>query len=298
MSCSVQNKLTLRSFRKGYSQMPAGKMWLSGVIVISLFVLVALLAPWLVPYDPHEISGASLEPPGHEHFLGTNDLGQDILSELLIGTRRSLFIGFVAGLGCTLLGLFIGVAAGYCSGWPGKIFNRIIYLFMIIPSLPVMLLVAALLGPGLWNIIVVMVLFGWPVEARVIRSQTFVIKSRVHIEAAALLGAGTIYIWCRHVLVELLPLVLVATVMQVSRALLTEAGLAFLGLGDPTAKSWGMIIRYALDYKAIYFTDAWLWWLLPPGLCIAAAVMALNLIGYGLEELADRRLGERKHGTA
>lgn len=264
----------------------------AGLTLMGFFFLFGLGAPWWATHAPEALAGPSLQPPDGRFWLGTNDIGQDLFSQFVYGTRQSLFLGLLGGLGATVVGVLTGVLAGFASGPLARWTDRLIYVFLAIPDLPLMLLVAAWLGPGNANILLVIILLSWPVEARIIRAQAVMLRQRPHIEAARFFGAGLGYLLRRHVLTELFPLMLSGFILQSSRAFMLEAGLAFLGLGDPTAKSWGMIIRHALNYKAIYFTDAWLWWLLPPGLAISLVILSLNWMGFALEALADRRLEE------
>lgn len=267
-----------------------------GLVLVGAFLVAAVLAPWLAPYDPTAYSGNPLERPSAAHWLGTNDVGQDILSELIYGARISLLVGAVAG-GLTLaLATLVGLTAAYLGGWLDGLLMRLIDLLLAMPHLPLMVLVGAYLGPGLVNIILIIVLLGWMVPARVIRAQALSLRARGHVQAARLFGAGPAYVIRRHLIPAVAPILAATFVAQAGRAIGLEAGLAFLGLGDPSAKSWGLMIRYALNYKGIYFTPHWLWWLLPAGLCISLVILGLTFLGVALEDRLDPRL--RRHKPA
>lgn len=261
-----------------------------GLALFSLFLILALSAPFLAPYDPNALVGAPLEPPSGDHLLGTNDIGQDILSEWLYGARLSLFIALATGFGAAAIGLFLGVVAGYQEGALDRFISRLVDFFLVIPDLPLIILLAVFLRPRLTNVVLVLIFLSWPMGTRILRAQTAVLKKRPHVEAARLFGFGPFYLISRHLLPELLPLFISLVALQAAHGLTTEAGLAFLGLGDPTAKSWGMMIRHALSYRGIYLTRTWLWWLLPPGFSIALLVLAFSLIGQSLEKWAHPHL--------
>ena len=261
-----------------------------GFAILLGFGLLAAAAPLVAPYDPAAYSGEPLARPSPAHLLGTNDVGQDILSELIYGSRVSLLVGLVGGSLITVLAAAIGTAAGYLRGWADWSLMRVVDFLMAIPHLPLMLLLAAYAGPGLLNVILVIVLLGWMVPARVVRAQTLIIRGEAYVEAARALGASSLDIMCRHVLPALGPILVSVFVAQAARAITLEAGLAFLGLGDPTVKSWGLMLRQALSYRGIYFPSHWLWWLLPPGLCVSLLVLGITLAGVGLEAKLDPRL--------
>lgn len=261
-----------------------------GLTILAGFLLLAAAAPVVAPYDPAAYSGEPLARPSPAHLFGTNDVGQDILSELIYGARISLVVGLVAGSLTTALAAAAGVVAGYLRGWPDLVLMRAVDFLMAIPHLPLMLLVAAYAGPSLANVILVIVLLGWMVPARVVRAQVLVVRAEAYVEAARALGAGPLHVMVRHVLPALGPILVSVLVAQAARAVMLEAGLAFLGLGEPTAKSWGLMLRQALNYRGIYFTPHWVWWLLPPGLCISLLILGITFIGIGLENRMDPRL--------
>jgi peptide/nickel transport system permease protein len=267
---------------------------IAGSIILALFLFIAILASFLAPYSPLSYSGVPLESPSFRHWLGTDGTGQDILSQLIYGSRISLLVGIITAVTGTLLGTGVGLAAGMYGRFSDRFIMRFVDIFLTIPHLPLMLLLAAHFKPQLSTTITVLILFSWPVEARLIRSQVLTLKQREYLDAARLADASNAYLIRRYIWPELIPLLLAQVVIRSSWAVLAESGLAFLGLGDPSAKSWGMMLKNALDYQAIYFTPAWQWWLLPPGLCITFLILALTMVGYALEEKYNPTLNEVK----
>jgi peptide/nickel transport system permease protein len=266
---------------------------LVGLALLTLLIAAAVLAPVLAPYDPEEFTGRPLERPSPAHRLGTNDVGQDILSELIYGARVSLTVAAGAATGTVILAVLIGGAAGYAGGWIDMLLMRLVDLLMALPRLPLLLLINALLGAGLGQMILTIALLFWPGTARIIRAQVLSVRQRGYVRMARSFGGGPIYIFARHVLPQMAPLIVFGLVTAAGRAVALEAGLAFLGLGDPTAKSWGLIMRYALNLPGLFLTDRWLWWLLPPGICITLLILALTFIGIGMESQLDTRLRPR-----
>lgn len=264
-----------------------------GVLIVALFGVVALLAPVLAPYDPYAFSGRPLERPSWAHPLGTNDVGYDILSELIYGTRVSLIVALAAGAGTVLLGTLVGGAAGYLGGWPDRVLMRLVDVLMSLPRLPLVILVVAFLGSGLFQVILVISLLFWPTTARIIRAQVQIARTRGYVRMARLFGGGHFYVFLKHIFPQIGPLVVQGLVVSAGFAVAIEAGLAFLGLGDPTAKSWGLMIRFALNYPGLFLTDRWLWWVLPPALCITFLILGLTLIGIGMERNIIPQLSRR-----
>ncbi|KRT75641.1 MAG: glutathione import ATP-binding protein GsiA [Armatimonadetes bacterium CSP1-3] len=263
-----------------------------GVVGLALLILLvgsAIFAPWIAPYNPEESSGNPFAAPSRLHPLGTNDIGQDILSELIYGTRISLAIGFLAAIVAISIGTLIGTVAGYFGGWVDAVLMRAVDVVLVIPFLPLMILIAAYVGPSFWNIILVIGLLVWARPARVLRSQVLSLKSLDYIDAARALGAPASRILRLHVLPGVLSLSLAQFILAASNAILIEASLSFLGLGDPTAKSWGSILYYA-QVRSAFLTGAWLWWVLPPGLLITLAVLGFAFTGFALEEVLNPRL--------
>jgi peptide/nickel transport system permease protein len=258
-----------------------------GGVLFTALVMVAAGADWIAPYDPNAQIGRPFEAPSAAHWLGANDIGQDILSELIHGTRASLTIGLLAAALSVAIGTAFGLLAGYCRGWTDATLMRLADVVMTIPFLPLMILLSAYLGPSRWNLIAIIGLLTWARPARVIRAQTLSLVQRDHVLAVRALGAGDVRIMRRHVLPAVLPLAMTQFVLAASSAILLEAGLSFLGLGDPTQKSWGTMLYYAQARNA-FLTGSWPWWVVPPGLMITVSVLSFALLTFAREESVPR----------
>lgn len=262
-----------------------------GLIMLLTVVFVAIFAEWLAPYNPNEKINVEpsdiLAPPDSEHLLGRDDAGKDVLSQLIFGARVSLTVGFVASFMAMFLGTTVGLVAGYRGGRIDNTAMRLVDFLMVIPDLPLMLVLISIWGRGLWKIILVIGLLSWTFTARLVRSQVLSIKERPYILRARAIGAGHTRIATRHVFPQVLPIVLAQAVMAVSGAIIAESALSFLGLGDPTLVSWGMMLNFAFE-RAIS-RRAW-WFLLPPGFAIVWVSVGLILIGNTLEEIVNPRL--------
>ena len=264
-----------------------------GILGVSMFALVLLFAifgPLIIPYDAYKQVGASFLPPSANHWLGTNDIGQDILAELAVGARTSLFIGIVTAILATVIGGIVGVLAGYKGGAFESFIMRFIDIVLTLPFLPLMIVVAVYIGPGVFTQILVITLVMWAGKARQIRAQTLAIKSAGPVLAARTMGANNFYIFRKHILPGVFPIFIPQFVGAVNAAILLESSLSFLGMSDPTMKSWGSILYYA-NSRSGFLTDAWLWWIIPPGVCIVLVVLAFSFMGYYLEEKVNPRLG-------
>ena len=275
----------LKVFLKEYKH---NRLGLVGLGILLFFVVTAIFAPYIAPYDPHSMY-KYMERPNLDHVLGTNHIGQDILSELIYGTRVSLFIAFISSIISSFIGTSFGLVAGYFERF-GFFLMRIVDGFLAIPRLPLIIVIAAFMRPSIWNLIFIFIFFGWPFTARIIRAEVLSLRNRPYVDATRMLGAGDFYILWRHILPNVIPLVVVQLIMEASHVVLAEASLSFLGLGDPTTKSWGMILHYAFEYPTIFISDIWIWWMLPAGLCIVFTILSLTFIGYALEELVNPRL--------
>ncbi|MCW3133269.1 MAG: ABC transporter permease [Methanophagales archaeon] len=273
------------AFLKEYKNSVIG---LVGLGILIFFVVVAIFAPYIAPYNPHSMY-KYMERPNSAHLLGTNHIGQDILSELIYGTRVSLFIAFISSIVASIIGTSLGLVAGYFEKI-GFFFMRIVDGFLAIPRLPLIIVIAAFMRPSIWNLIFIFIFFGWPFTARILRAEVLSLRNRPYVDAVRMLGAGNFYILWRHILPNVIPLVVVQLIMEASHVVLAEASLSFLGLGDPTTKSWGMMLHYAFEYPTIFISDIWMWWMLPAGLCIVFTILSLTFIGYALEELVNPRL--------
>ncbi|MCC6062226.1 MAG: ABC transporter permease [Desulfurococcales archaeon] len=264
---------------------------LAGISIVLFFVFMAILAPYMAPYDPYAVVGKPLQPPSPQHWLGTNDIGQDIWSEVLYGSRTSLLVGLTAPFIAALIALVLGLLAGYKGGVIDELISGAIDIMLALPTLPLIIILAAYLGPSLLNIILILAFFGWAGGARVFRAQVMSLRSREYVEAARALGASGMRIMFIHILPSLTPIILADIVMGATSAILTEAGLSFLGLGDPTVKSWGQILRHAQASYALQL-DLWLW-IFVPGLFIALLGTGFALIGFAIEEYVNPRIRQK-----
>ncbi|MBP2371040.1 dipeptide/oligopeptide/nickel ABC transporter permease/ATP-binding protein [Pseudonocardia parietis] len=269
------------------------RLAITGLAILGLLALVALAAPLLAPYDPAERTGRPFSPPSADHLLGTNDIGHDLLSELIHGAQVSLLVGVVAALVATLVGAAVGVAAGYARGWVDTVLMRAVDVVLALPTLPLTIVIGVFAGPGLGTQILVIAGVMWAGVARELRSQVLSLRERDHIQAVRAMGAGPVHVASRHLLPAVAPLVVPQFVLATKTAILLEASLAFLGLGDLTAKSWGTMLSLA-HARSAFLTDAWLWWVLPPGLAIAMTVLAFALLGFAFEERARPALRVRR----
>lgn len=265
-----------------------------GAGLLGAYALVALAAPIIAPYDPSAFAGRPLEWPSALHRLGTNDVGQDILSELVYGSRAALAVALASATASLAAATLVGTLAGYLRGWPDALLMRGVDVLLTLPHLPLMIVLAAYLPPSLSTTILVISVLGWPVPARVVRAQTLALRAEPYVTAARQLGAGPVRVIRTHLLPALGPILAATFVAQAGRAVALEAGLAFLGLGDPLLKSWGAVMRAALSYRGIYFTPHWSWWLLPAGINISLLILAFTLVGIGIEERLDPRLRQAR----
>ncbi|MDQ3569660.1 MAG: ABC transporter permease [Actinomycetota bacterium] len=262
---------------------------LGGAGIVVLLVLVALLAPAVAPYDPLGLSGDALEQPSSSHLFGTNNIGQDIWSQVLWGTRASLTVAVGAATLAVLLGLLVGAGGALVGGGADLVASRLVDVSLAVPRLPLLLLASALMGPSRLNVTVLIGLLTWPIMARILRSQTLSLRQRGFVASARGFGGGTLYTLRRHVAPALSPMVVAGLVTVAARAILLEASLAFLGLADPTSVSWGLMLNKALAHPGIYFTPMWPWWILPAGFAITLAVVGFTFLGMGLEPVLNPR---------
>ena len=264
-----------------------------GLAIFAAILAIAVFADFIAPYNPYQRVGRPYEPPSAAHPLGTNDIGQDILSEVIYGARASLFIGFLAAITGTAIGTLVGLASGYFGGAVDEVLMRITDMWLSIPTLLFAIFLAAVIIraggiPMFYSVILAIALTSWPPVARLVRSATLSIKERPYIESAVALGASPTRIMFRHIVPNIAPIILVEVVVRTAIAMLTESTLSFLGLGDPTVKSWGTILHFAMVKNALIL-GLW-WWFLPPGLMIAVTVMSVMMIGRGLEIYFNPRL--------
>ncbi len=263
-----------------------------GLACSALFCFMAIFGEAIAPYDPYASSLEVLAPPSSDHLLGTTEQGSDVLSQLMAGARVSIVVGFAAAVISAVVGSAVGLASGYFGGWTDRILDALENWFLVIPTLPLMIVLARLLDPSLGVLILVIGLTSWAGTGRIVRAQVLTLRERAFVERARALGARDTYIIRKHIFPNTAPLIFANTVLIVAVAILSEAALAFLGLGDPTKISWGTMLENAFEAGAPS-AEAW-WYVIPPGLCITTLVLAVAVLGYLFEEYINPRL--REHG--
>ncbi len=279
-----------------FSSNPVGRI---GIGLLSVFGLMALAS--FIPHtiDPmyHPMTGVDPEithatGPSWRHWLGTDFIGRDLFSQLLAGARIAFMVGISSALMSIFLGTVVGMTAGYFGRWTDTILMRTADMVMVMPTLLVVLIMAALFGHlSIWTIVLMIALFRWPGVSRVIRSQTMSLKNRPFIDAARIAGASHMRILLRHILPNVLPLALLYMTFRVTSAIIIEAALAFLGFGDPGTVSWGMMLQWVWKTGHMFQSPNWL---LPPGICISLLTLSFYMIGRAMDEILDPRL--RRNG--
>jgi ABC-type dipeptide/oligopeptide/nickel transport system permease subunit len=266
-----------------------------GVTFVAAFLALVVFDTQLAPYRASELSGLSLQPPGDGHLLGTNKLGQDVASQLILGAQVSLAVALLAGAGTVLLGGLVGVTAGWFGGWVDAVLMRVTDLVLVMPSLPLLLLVGALTGGSVTALSALIAATFWPVTARLLRSQVLTLRNRVHVRAAKGFGAGSWHQLRHHILPDLALLSVAALIPAAGRAVGLQAGLAFLGVGDPSQPSWGAMMRDAIAFRGLFVTSAWTWWLLPPIMALVSLIVGITLLGTATERRLSPRLSRHTH---
>jgi peptide/nickel transport system permease protein len=259
-----------------------------GIGVLGVVALAAVLAPVLAPYGLHAQVGPVFGRPSWKHPLGLDDGGIDMVTLLMWGARISLVVGFAATVVSMAIGGTVGVLAGYFGGKVDTILMRITDYFIVVPDVPLMIVVAAIWGPSLFHIVIVIGILLWTSTARVLRAQVKSVRERVYVKRARALGAGHTRIILRHVLPQVAPLLIANTVLTIAVAIFDETALSFLGLGDPSRISLGKVIENAFERAAIS-SGAW-WAIVPPGALVAVIILACSLVGGALEDAPNPRL--------
>lgn len=257
----------------------------TGLLLLSIILIVAIFAPFIAPYDPYSLIGDLLQPPSKSHLLGTDNLGRDVFSRIVYGTRISLLIGAVSAAISGMLGTTVGAISGFFGGKVDALLSEIINVFLMIPTFFLILIVVALMGSSMLNVMIVIGLTSWPGNARLMRSQCLSLRTRTFVQAARATGESEWEIMFRHVIPNGIFPVISNTTMQVANGILTEASLSFLGLGDPNVVSWGQMIFNG----RLYITSAW-WIALFPGIAIVVTVASFYLIGDGLNKVFNPKL--------
>ena len=277
-----------KSFRQNNSTQKKGRAPLLGLFLFLMFFILAMCANMIAPHDPWERFDPYL-PPSASHWLGTNDLGQDILSELIHGSRVSLLVGLGAAVLATAIGLCVGLFAGYYKGATDEILMGGTDVFLMVPRIPLIILLAAFLKPSFWIIALVIGFLWWTSTARVVRSKSLQVSEMNFVLSSKCLGFSDVHIIFTDILPNIIQIVIPKFMLTVAAAMITEASLSFLGLGDPSMKSWGMMINFAFTKGGL--TNAMWWWFIPPGLCITLFVYSVVLLGYSFEEKEQAAMG-------
>ncbi|BFO15801.1 ABC transporter permease [Streptomyces sp. KM77-8] len=265
---------------------------LFGLATLALFALLALAAPLIVGSDVADVTGAPgspLERPSAELPFGADRFGRNLLGLVIWGARVSLLVGLLAAVLSVAIGTVIGVTAGHFGGWYATVLMRITDWFLVMPTLVLAIALATVMSRSLLTIVVAIGVTTWPTTARLVRAQTLAVETRPYIERSRALGGGHWHIMSRHVLPNVMPLVLAQTTLIISSAILAEATLAFLGLGDPTVVSWGGLLQDAREAGAVS-AGHW-WYLVPPGIAVALVALAFTLCGRAVESVLNPRLG-------
>jgi peptide/nickel transport system permease protein len=266
---------------------------LAGIVILIFFILVALFANQIAPVDPllgpNKIVGLPKQPPSSEHWLGTTMNGQDVFTQIVHGSRRTLSTAFITAIIIVIIATLIGITAGFVGGMVDETLSLFTNVFLIIPALPLMIVIAGWLeSSSQIAIIAVLAFTGWAFGARVMRSQALAVRNSEYIEAARVAGESTGHIVTREILPNMYSLVVSFFISAATFVILTQASLEFLGLGNPTAVTWGTILYWAQNSQAL-LQGAW-WVFVPAGLCIALVSLAMTLINYGFDELTNPNL--------
>ena len=262
---------------------------ITGMAILGFFFLIAIIGPWIAPYDPSARSDDVLQPPSWAHWSGTTHLGQDVFSQLLVGTRGVIVVGFVAGIIATAIGVIIGVTAGYVGGLRDESLSVLANVFLVIPQLPLIIIIAGQLPTvGGVTVALVIAITGWAWGARVLRAQTLSLRRRDFVEAARANGERTWRIITAEILPNLTAIIAAGFVGTVGFAVLSLITLSFIGIGNTGEWNWGTILYQAQSQLALQ-RGAW-WWFVPAGLCIAFLGMSLTLINFGIDEFVNPRL--------
>lgn len=280
----------LRHFVAAVCESRAGRISLA---VFCLCALIALLGPWIAPYDPfarnYDAAGKLLRlaPPSAQHWLGTTSLGRDILSQMLWGARSAMIVGLITSIGVVLIGVNIGLLSGFLGGRVDALLMRITDIFLGVPFIPFVIVILSITGRNTWTIIFAMTVLMWRSSARVIRAQVLSLKEMPFVAAARISGAGDLAILYREIAPNVMPIALLNVAIAMAWAIITEASIGFLGFGDPDALSWGTIIYQAYASQTMYRAP---WWVIPPGVAIMVLVSSVYFIGRAYERVVNPRL--------
>jgi len=271
-----------RTFWRSYKK---NRLAFAALYVLAVIVVVGFLGPLVSPFDADHVAvGPRYHPVSFRFLMGTDNLGRDVFSRFLSGARTSLVVGFAAAAGSTLLGLIVGTFSGFFGGVVDNLLMRVTEVFQVIPRFFLALLAVALFGPSIWNIVVAIGILSWPVTARLVRPEFLTQRKRYYVDAARMQGSSTLNLIFIEILPNVSGVIVVNSTLMVAQAMLLEASLSYIGVGDPGAVSWGVMLNQA----QLALTRAW-WMSLFPGLGIFLSVLAINLVGDGLNDAINPR---------
>lgn len=268
--------LEIQKYKKTITRFNRG-----GLLLFTFFLILALFPSIFAPYSP-TARFASYEAPSIYHPLGTNDIGNDIVSELIYGARISMMVGFASACISTFIGLTIGLFSGYFRGTLDELLMGFTDVVLLIPKIPLIIILGAFLRPSIWILILVLGLLSWESIARVVRSKTMQIREAGYVKSARCMGFSSVHIMRSEIFPNLTYVLLPKFMLATALAMISEASLSFLGIGDTSMKSWGTMLSFAFS-RGGFIRNMW-WWYLPPGICITLCVIAIALIGFGFEE--------------
>ncbi|MDH4113322.1 MAG: ABC transporter permease [Actinomycetota bacterium] len=287
----TRRKLALKRFWAVYRR---NAMGMAGLIILVIIVVLALIAPLIVDptdLDPALAQGIPFSPPSTEHFLGTDNFGRDVFAMVIFGARISLLVGLAATLVTMVIGAGVGIYGGYYGGRIDSVLNAFTNWFLVIPWIALAIVLTSLLGPSLFNIIMVIGITSWAGTARLVRAQALSVRERPYVERSNALGASNWHMITRHILPNVFPVIFANTVLTVALSILSETTLALLGLGDPNSISWGTIINESFEAGAL--SAGYWWWLIPPGIAIVLVTLSFTMCGFALDEVMNPRLRKR-----
>lgn len=286
---SLPNRQRAKSRRRGAMRIAIRQpSAIVGIAIILGFLLLSLFAPILTPYGAREVTCGVFEPPSAAHWFGCDDGGVDVLTLTLEGGRVSMWVGFTATVIAIGIGATVGILSGYFGGWVDNVLMRITDYFLVIPQIVLMIVIAAVWGPSLDHVIIVIGILMWTATARIVRSQVKTLRERVYVRRVEAIGGSHVRIILRHILPQLGPLLAASAVLAVTVAIFNETALAFLGLSDPNAITWGTIMEHAFNRAAVS-TGAW-WAIVPAGMAVALLILGCYLLGRAIEDALNPRL--------
>ena len=272
-----------------WMKLKKNKLALASIVILTLFIILSVLAPVIAPYEIDEIDLDNIEAtPSTEHILGTDDLGRDVLSRIMHGGRVSLTVGIVASIMQITIGVSLGAIAGYFGGIVDSVIMRIVDIIMCFPFFIIAIAMAAVLGPSMSNIIIIVGILYWTRVARIVRAEVLSLKEREYVESAKAFGLNSWEIIISHILPNVMAPVLVYATLAIANGILTEASLSFLGMGvKPTIPSWGNMLSAAQSMRVLK-SKWWMW--MPPGTMVLLTVLSINFLGDGLRDALDPKL--------